>query len=326
MEKIMWKHMKERLSENNNFFLDPPLPRSLNIELNNTCNQKCVFCDYHGKYAPHCIKPTSINIDVVKKLLDAARKLGIGEKEVGFYIAGEAFLYPHLEEVIRYAKNLGFPYVFLTTNGAMATPDKMAAVLDAGLDSIRISINAIDKDTYKEIHGSDDFDKVVKNLSFMHEYIVKNTLNVTTSISCVLTKKTQGIQSEFRRMFEKYVDDILFIPVILDYLKADEKFIQEYEIIDVKNTPFKEKYICPLLFNSMYINANLEVFPCCQVAYNDEGFSFYDLKEDMNLENAWYSKVFKEYRKYFINQEDLTNTICRDCILRRYNTDRFTME
>ena len=61
----------------------------------------------------------------------------------------------------------------MTTNGAMADPEKMKKVLDAGLDSIRISINAVDREMYKVLHGKDDFEIVLENIRFMREYIDK---------------------------------------------------------------------------------------------------------------------------------------------------------
>ena len=167
-ENIMREHYLEKFSRTDNFSINPPLPHSLNIELNNSCNQKCIFCIYHGKYAQTCLKPGVLEFDFVKQLLDQAAEKGIGKKELGFYIAGEPFLYPKLGDVISYAKKLGFPYVYLTTNGAYAKPEKIKEVVDAGLDSIRFSVNASDKDMYKEIHGTDDFDVVLENISFSY--------------------------------------------------------------------------------------------------------------------------------------------------------------
>ena len=323
-EKTMRKHMKERLGEVINFCENPPLPQSLNIELNSTCNQTCIFCPFHGKYAPSKPLLTTMKKSDAIALIDMAREYGIGKKEIGFYLAGEAFLYKELPEIIGYAKKAGFTYTFITTNGAFATPDKMKEVLDAGLDSIRISINAADKEMYRELHGKDDFDKVLENLKYMQGYIKENSLKVATSISCVITKKTVGIQEKFKKLFGEYVDDILFIPVMLQRLNCDEEFIHEYQIIDDSQTEIKSDFICPLLFDTMYINANLEVVPCCE-AY-DTNCVFYDLKQDFNLENAWNSEKYKEYRRLYLNREDLTKTICEKCTLRIKGIERFSLE
>ena len=64
-----------------------------------------------------------MDFETVKRILDSAKNLGgMGEKEVGFYLSGEAFLYKKLAEVIAYAKKVGYEYTFLTTNGALAFP------------------------------------------------------------------------------------------------------------------------------------------------------------------------------------------------------------
>lgn len=253
-EKVMRKHMEERLGKVFNYSLHPPLPASLNIELNNTCNQKCVFCPFHGKYAVREPKPAILKMDFVKKILDQAKALGIGSKEVGFYLAGEAFLYNGLAEVIKYAKSLGFSYTFLTTNGALATKEKMEAVIDAGLDSIRFSINAGDRETYKEIHGTDDFEQVLENVKYLDTYRKKNHVNVAVSISCVVTKKTRNVQKDINRIFRSYVDDILYIPVMLSRLKKLQVLKDEFEMQD-DSGEINSDYICPVLFDAMYINS-----------------------------------------------------------------------
>lgn len=323
-EGIIRKHMKERFGRVINFCENPPMPQSLNIELNSTCNQSCVFCPFHGEYAFDRPFLTTMKKKDAMALIDMAKEYGIGKKEIGFYLAGEVFLYKDFPEIISYAKKAGFAYTFITTNGVFATPNKMKEVLDAGLDSIRISINAADREMYHEIHGTDDFDKVFENIKYMHNYINDNSLNVATSISCVITKKTMGIQKKIKEIFGEYVEDILFIPVMLQRLRCDEEFIRDYQIIDDSETEMKSDFICPLLFDTMYINANLEVVPCCEVY--DKNYVFYDLKHDFNLKNAWNSEKYKEYRNLFLNQGTLSNTICENCTLRMKGIERFFCE
>jgi len=323
-ELTMRKHMNERFGKVFSFCENPPLPRSLNIELNSSCNQKCIFCPFHGQYAPSIPKPAVISCDEAKKILDEAKRLGIGEKEVGFYLAGEAFLHKDLAEIIAYAKKLGFKYLFLTSNGALATPDKMKAVLDAGLDSIRFSVNAADRETYREIHGRDDFDIVCENIKWMKEYIDKMGLKVATSLSCVITKKTLGIQEKIRKIFGGGLDDIIFIPVMVNRLKYDEKFLENYQLVDESNATINDDFICPMLFDTMYINADLEVVPCCD-AYDDKCV-FYDLKRDFNLENAWNCDEYKRYRNIFLKGENDDGTICKKCMLRMKGVERLLLD
>ena len=323
-KKVMQKHMKERLGKVFHPSMYPPLPRSLNIELNNTCNQACVFCPYHGKYAQKKLKPAFLPKDFVKSLLKQAWELGIGKKEVGFYIAGEAFLYPGFAKIIGFAKSLGFPYVFLTTNGALADEVRMKAVIDAGLDSIRFSVNASDAKTYAELHGRDDFDKVLQNIKFMHSYIQSKKCALATSLSCVITKKTRGIESEMIRIFSPYVDDIVFIPVILDRLAKIEELKSIYEVVKDSGAEIDPAWVCPVLFDTMYVNALGRAVPCC-AAYDEDVF-FADLKLDADMKKAWESEGYRKYRSIFLEQTSDEDTICENCILRKKGVGRLFWE
>ena len=69
-ELKMRKHMKERFDGKNNIVYNPPLPQNLNIEINNTCNHQCEFCDFHGPYAPNKIKPSTMEFDTIKKIIE----------------------------------------------------------------------------------------------------------------------------------------------------------------------------------------------------------------------------------------------------------------
>ena len=312
--KTMREHFNDRFDGKANFVDNPPLPDSLNIELNSGCNQACEFCPFHGRYALNHPPIATMKYEDAISILDQAKKLGIGRKEVGFYLSGEAFLHKDLSRIIKYAKELGFKYTFITSNGALADEEKMKGVLDAGLDSIRFSINADNRELYEEIHGRDDFDKVVDNVRFTHEYITNNHLPVSTSISCVLTKRTQGIKTNIRDLFSEYVDDIIFIPLSLLRLNCDDEYRQENQMFDERMLSVDKSKVCPMLFNTMYIGANMTVMPCCE-AYDDNAV-FYDLNKDFNLENAWYSDAYRYHRGIFLHGNDDSNTICHRCYIR----------
>lgn len=323
-ELKMRKHMKERFSGNENFCDIPPLPNSLNIEINNTCNHQCVFCTYHGKYAPVRLKPEMMDYEMAKAIMEQAYSLGIGKKELGFYLSGEPFVHKDLERIIKCAKDIGFEYTFLTTNGALATPERMKKVIDAGLDSIRFSVNAVDQISYEDIHGRNDFDNVIENIKCMDEYLKKNNKEIATSLSCVITKKTDGIQDRIRELFGKYVDDILFIPVMVNELSCDESVRKEYQLLDDSEAAINEEFVCPMLFNTMYITPDLKVIPCCEAPGKD--IYFYDLKKDFDLVKAWYSTEYTRYRNIFLKKADDTGTICTDCNLRKQGIKRLSLE
>jgi molybdenum cofactor biosynthesis enzyme MoaA len=95
---------------------------------------------------------------------------------VGLYSTGDPFITKNLDQYISIAKNLNIKRVYITTNGALANFDKAKKCIDAGLDSIKFSINAGTKESYKIIHGFDDFEKVKKNVRDIYEYIKINQI------------------------------------------------------------------------------------------------------------------------------------------------------
>lgn len=311
--KVMREHMNSRLKNVDNVCIHPSMPRSLNVELNNTCNHKCLYCQYHGPYGTHIPKPAVMAPELAKNIIKQASELGAGQHELGLYMSGEPFLYPELADIIKYAKDRGFPYVFLTTNGAFATPDKIAGVLNAGLDSIRFSINASDREHYEYFHGRDDFEIVTENLKCMSNYIKNNNIKVATSISVVVTALTPNIRQEMKDLYSKYVDDIVFFPVILDGLNVDENLKKKLMVLETPKEPI-ENYVCSYPFNSMYIDAAGLVRPCCHMfGENDEAW---DMTKECDLEKAWNSMVMIKYRRLFAEKLPLEGSECKNCFLR----------
>lgn len=313
MAGTMKAHMKERFGGKQNLSLNPPLPANLNIELNNTCNQRCDFCYAHGPHSQSTIKPTVMDFDFACSLMKQASELGIGEHEIGFYSEGEVFLYPRFPEIIAYAKKLGFKYTFVTTNGALAKPELMKKVVDAGLDSIRFSVNASDRETYKKIHGVDDFDKVVENITWLSNYKKETGKKISTSVSHVVTKKNNDKKDEITRIFGDLVDEILFIPVITsknELHNYDKDFTDEYAVYD--DTKHGSEYKgCPIPFNTMYIDAEGKMFMCCNTYFTS--LRVVNLHENNDMKAAWNSEVLVNYRKALMERK-VEGTLCEHCL------------
>mgnify|MGYP003429478118 CR=1 len=326
VKKSMLVHLKERFGEKNEWTVKPELPRSLNIELNNTCNHQCVFCEFHSPYSSYAkdMKLCVMDTDLACKILEQAWELGIGKKEVGFYAAGEAFLHKDFAKIVHYAKSLGFSYTFITTNGALATPSKLVEVVNSGLDSIRFSVNAGTRETYKKIHGKDDFDTVINNIKFLREYLDQNNIDMNTSISYVVTKENKKEMLILKELINDCVDEILFIPVlgVKDWNEELSKklSLDEYE---EKDRLENKRLSCPLLFNAMYITSAGKVKLCCDTYKTD--IEVYDLNKDLNLKAAWNAPMFLKYRAAIL-ENNVKGTACENCHQLRQGVSRVMMD
>lgn len=160
----------------------PPFPPEVLLDITSFCNHACAFCSN-----PAIDLKTTVGTDLALRFLADAHALGA--RRLGVFGTGESFLVKNLAGYIRHAKALGYDYSYIKTNGALCTPERLEPVLDAGLDSLRVSIHAGTRETYREIQGRDDFDAVLRNLRSAHDYRERKRLPVEIAVSFVATAK-----------------------------------------------------------------------------------------------------------------------------------------
>jgi organic radical activating enzyme len=297
--------IKERLREAKNLesvlSTRPPFPKNILIEITNKCNHSCIFCA-HSKMTR---KKTKIDEELLHSILKQAKKLGT--TEVGYYSSSEPFMDKNLIKYVRDAKKIGFEYVYVTTNGVLVTPEKSRAIIDAGIDSIKFSINAGTKESYKIIHGRDDFDKVIANLLHISEYRASLNRKIYFAISFLVTEKTKDECRPFKKKFGDLVDDIYFgITDNQQGYMIENKFVNQKKYFSqTQETP------CWLPFNRAHISAEGYLTLCC-VDYQNY-LAVADLSK-VKLQEAWYSDIFVKMRKKHMNN-DLVGTLCCNCIL-----------
>lgn len=140
-----------------------PAPPSMKIELSNRCPYRCSFCALRTREQP---SNQDMDIDLFAHIAREAREAGV--EEIGLFFLGESFSAPHvLTEACRIAKQeLEYPYVFLTTNGALAQPHYVRILMEAGLDSLKFSVNAADYEQFEQVMGvkASYMDRALDNL------------------------------------------------------------------------------------------------------------------------------------------------------------------
>ncbi|MDR3165209.1 MAG: radical SAM protein [Synergistaceae bacterium] len=287
------------------YCIEPPFPRTnFLIETSNACNHKCIFCA-HQKMRR---KVGKISPELVFNLLKQAYDLGT--REVGFYSTGEPFLAPELPEYIKKAKEIGYEYVYLTTNGALATPERIRGVIDAGLDSIKFSINAPERKMYEFIHGKDDFDTVVEHLRYLNYYREQSNKKFKIFVTGILTRYTEDMKDDYFIVFKGLADEIVFKNV---YNQGG--YMPEVETL-LKCKSDNETYRrCNLPFDA--ISVTYEGYLSVENADYENMLTVADLNK-VTLKDAWYGEKMKKIRQAFID-DDLTGLICDGCVHHKVN-------
>jgi len=306
-ESIMEKIDKHTHIPKEKLVLHPPFPDAIKIEITGRCNFNCSFCAQKSSLR----KIGDIDRNFLYRILWEAKSIGV--KEIGMFLLGESFLIKELAEYIKYAKEIvGIEYVFITTNGSLCTSKRMIPIIEAGLDSIKFSINAGTREKYKKMHNCDMFEKVISNIKWIHDYLKeKNITSLRTCVSSILIPGDEEKLNVFHKRMKEYVDDCYFLPL---YNQAGHIGGKEYTKI-VGNPGRQENMVesvpCWALFNAAKITWNGWLTACC--FDHDEKFEIVDLNK-VSLLEAWNHSKFVDMRREHLENTLTKDSLCAKCL------------
>ena len=131
------------------------VPRFLQIETNLACNARCPFCPYVSMERG----PMFMEDWVWRKIVDDTRGIGITYRP---FLINEPLSEKRLPAIIAYMKSDSTAKVEINTNGGLLTEPRARAILDAGIDVVRFSIDGFSQATYEAARPGVDYDKVVE--------------------------------------------------------------------------------------------------------------------------------------------------------------------
>ena len=280
-----------------------PIPPKIMFELTNICNHSCVFCANRNMQR----KPGYMDFSLFQTIAQQARQAGV--KEVALYTTGESLLYPKIAEAVKFSRELGFSYIYLTTNGVLLTPKMSATLLSAGLDSLRLSINAGTRDSYRKVHGHDDFEIV---LSHLQEYNRLRKANghekQFLSVSCVLTNMTLNEKEHLKRLVEPHVDALKWTDVRVQGGNMPDMI---RDLSTNENDQRNRLKPCGMLWNGMHVDYEGRLSLCC-VDFNGD-LLMGDIKKD-GLLACWNSPAMLNQRRMHLEGDLAVDSLCYKCL------------
>ena len=132
------------------------LPKILYLESTNRCDLKCSGCIlYRGSWEP----ARDISLKEVAMITDQLPEL----EQIFLHGIGEPLLNNELFEIIRHLKGRDV-YVLFNSNGILLRGQRQHDLIQAGLDELRVSLDAASSHGYRKMRNSDKFEQVVENL------------------------------------------------------------------------------------------------------------------------------------------------------------------
>lgn len=116
------------------------------VRITYACNNKCLFCLDKENQRSAAVPMAEVIAELKKGLEAGAKRVVLS--------GGDPTVNPHLEQIIRKAKALGYQHVQIITNGRMLAYGSFAQKLkSAGLDEVTLSLHS---------HLRDDFEKMTR--------------------------------------------------------------------------------------------------------------------------------------------------------------------
>lgn len=131
---------------------------TLRIVLTTQCNYKCKYCFAEGEEDKQV---RIIPLEKLKPILKTAKEFGISKIKL---TGGEPLLYPEMEELLKYIREIDIPYVDLTTNISLLNEKNIERLNRYQVNALTLSLNTLEKEKYEYLSGFSNFDLVKENL------------------------------------------------------------------------------------------------------------------------------------------------------------------
>ena len=277
-------------------------PDHIQIQTITGCNANCIFCP-NGKTRRNIPKGRRMDRDLYHSIVDQSIEMGIRRYSV--YLMNEPMLDHELPERIAYitARIKKPQYVKVTSHGGLLTERMAKGLLDSGLSKLKISVQSLDAETYRQIMGL-PLEKTLKNidrfLALKKQGGYKRPKLEIVMVDAIQTH--EGIS----RMRQYWQDRDIAL-----YVEPVENRANQHNIRDTAVGAQKLKAFswCRRLMEQIYILYDGRMLQCC--ADWEQQSVVGDLTKD-RLSDIWHGKLYSDYRRRFAGG-DVRGMICACC-------------
>lgn len=318
-------------------------PYYVQFEVTTHCNLACYMC-VRNEVIRH---PRHLAYDDFQRTFDQikAPKLTLSG-------AGEPLLNPDLGRMIAYARNRGASVMIPTNGTLLGRPPLAQAIVDSGLNVLKVSIDAATPATYQAIRRQDCFEKIIEGIERLDKLkkekgrrfpelrfdvvILKENYHEIPEIIRLAGRlhirtvffralQTKGIGAEREETIGKDVDfDELYQSVqqgikeaaglnVKSNLKDVARDFRIYKSIYVKQDAAMSRHVCLLPWLQCFVSVKGEVSPCCAMYTNESLSSGNVFAQD--FASVWNGRKMREIRRRFRSRQNPL-AVCRDCIPR----------
>ncbi len=285
-------------------------PYAVYIFPTNLCNFMCNYCGHSlglekmkQKY-DFCAENMSMN--TYQRIIDQLKEFPDKLKVISLTGHGEPLINHELAKMIDYAKRSNVTERIETiSNASLLTHELSERLVDAGLDCIRISIQGLSTEKYKDVCKRNiDFLKLVEEIEYLYEH--KKQCEIFVKVMDLALE--EGEEEKFYKIFYP-ISDRMYI----EQCRPVYSGVKLTEQIECKEDRYGRKHepriVCPLCFYMIGIHPNGDVSPC-ETIYKP--LTLGNIYKD-TLIHMWNSEKNREFQKMQLRGERLRNIGCIEC-------------
>lgn len=285
-------------------------PYVIYIDPSNVCNFNCKFCPTSDDALLRKVgrSKSIMSLDLYKKIIRDIGQFDVKLKLLSLYKDGEPLINPSFPEMVSIAKNAGIAErIWTKTNGSLLSPDLNRKLVDAGLDHICISIEAVSEGGYRDVADVDiNYLALLSNIEdlYMHRG------NCEIYIKIVDVNLTDLQKAKFYSDFQM-ISTHIGIEKLMGWSNSGVKdFTLGTKPETYDGLPFTEKEICAYPFYVMAVNSDGKVSVCG----ND--WSQQTIVGDVtsqSLQDIWNGEELYQFRMMMLNKSRTQNKACGEC-------------
>jgi len=209
--------------------IDFTYPTQVVVQINETCNSKCVICDtWRGKRKEEIT--VQAWIEGIKKLKDA-----IGNYKISF-VGGEVFLKNGIFDILEACHKEGVIFG-ITTNGILLNKENVERYISLDPFNVNISFDSLKHDVYESIRGVPCLDIIKSNIEYLIDYKQKVGSNIKITLKTVVN----NLNLQELEDIAKYVNYVGVDFITFDPIKRKRDFFRHSVVSEIEER-FEEMY------------------------------------------------------------------------------------
>jgi MoaA/NifB/PqqE/SkfB family radical SAM enzyme len=320
-------------------------PVCLYLETTNRCNLLCETCP---RTFAELEPPADMSWPLFTHIVDQFPRIA----RVVLHGVGEPMMVKALPRMVRYLKERG-TYVLFNTNGTVLTERKGRELIAAGLDELRVSLDAAEPRAFLAVRGKDMFDRIVRNVrAFTALLRAERIERPLVSLWLTGLKETIDQLPEFVRLAhrigvqEVHLQRLVFMPegqglaraesALFENLEGEEqRRIEEAAALaealgvrfnasgatepgtSLKRAAGEQPWsLCRRPWSLMYFTAHGRAIPCCIAPFSMRGYNAFTLGDatQESLRQIWNGPRYQAFRRALLSEAP--SPACGSCGVR----------